>query len=163
MKEMVKRKVINFSEPCELPFLTAQRSKATNWRGDVSFELKNDTPYLNGKKLRFLSLKESGWSVEATRAMMELEVWGRNVSAKLLDFFKENPDLFPEKLKKEVGGQPVKIYCWEDLFEHPLHGDQYVRFAYWNTSKEEVVTGYCNTEECSLGPDDLSVVFESVT
>lgn len=132
---------IDFSVPCRLPFDGAECVSPAK-SGVDKLELRDDNLYLNGKKIELvLSNKQKGSGVIVGHKLsIEREKLGGNLSAKILDYLEEHPELWPESWKKDVDDNIIYIYFWYDIFRDPVDDALCVRYGYWDGGK--VVSSY---------------------
>ncbi len=118
--------------PCRLPFNGAERVSPAK-SGVVKLEKRGDDLYLNGKRIElWLSDRQkNGGRVVGHELRIEREKLGGNLSAKILDYLEEHPELWPESWKKDAGGNTIYIYFWDDIFRYPASDSLYVRYGYW--------------------------------
>lgn len=129
--------VIDLSSPARLPFNVATVATLEVHRGEgiVKLERRGDDLYLDGKKINiFLSKKQKGGSIGGHDLRKELEKRGDNVSAKVLDYLVDHPELWPESWKKDKGGNTNYVFFWDDIFRDS-GGNLYVRFGCWDEGK----------------------------
>ena len=127
--------VIDLGSPARLPFDGAVL-EVHRGAGIVKLERRGDDLCLNGKPLGlFFSRKQkNGKMVEGHTLRKELEKRGGNVSAKVLDYLVEHPELYPENWKKDS-----QVF-WDDIFRDPSDGDLCVRCGCWSEGK--VISSY---------------------
>jgi len=133
--------LIDLSQLCKLPFNGAERVSPAK-SGIVKLERRADALYLDGKKIELFrsSSQEGDRYIVGHELRKELEARGGNISAKVLDYLEEHPELWPESWKKDGDGSTIYIYFWDDIFRNLANGNLYVRFGYWNEGR--VVSDY---------------------
>jgi hypothetical protein len=133
--------MVDLSSPSKLPFVEA-KLEVHRGNGVVKLEKRNGGLYLNGKKIRLFRSEgqTNGQVVGGHDLRKELEARGSNVSAKVLDYLAEHPELWPESWKKDSQGNVVFVYFWDDIFRSPSNGSLYVRYGFWSGGR--VLSGY---------------------
>lgn len=127
--------IIDLGSLARLPF------KGATWLthrgyGGVKIEKHDDVLYLDGKSLNlFFSRKQQNKEmVEGFELRQEIEKKGDNVSAKVLDYLVDHPELWPENWKKNEQGETLRVFFWDDILCYPLDR-LYVLCGYWDGSK----------------------------
>jgi hypothetical protein len=133
--------MIDLSVPCKLPFNGAERLSPAK-SGVMKLELKDDDLYLDGKKIELvLSERQQGNKrIVGHELRVERKKLGGNISAKILDYLEEHPELWPEKWKKDADGNTIYVFFWDDIFRDPADGNLFVRYGYWSGGR--VVSDY---------------------
>lgn len=130
--------VIDLSALARLPFDGATL-EVHRGSGIAKLERRGDDLYLDGKKINlFLSKKQKVGSIGGHDLRKEVEKRGDNVSAKVLDYLVDHPELWPESWKKDKGGNTVYVFFWDDIFRRS-GGGFCVRCGCWGGGR--VVSG----------------------
>jgi len=128
--------LIDLSVPCKLPFSGAERVSSAK-SGIVKLERRGDDLYLDGKKIELF--RSSGQEVDrytvGHELRKEIEARGGNLSAKILDYLEEHPELWPESWKKDVDGNTIYVYFWDDIFCRPASDRLFVRCGFWREGR----------------------------
>lgn len=132
--------LIDLSQLCKLPFSGAERVSPAK-TGVVKLEKRGDDLYLDGKKIELFrsSGQQGDRYIVGHELRKELEAKGGNLSAKVLDYLEEHPELWPESWKTDADGNTIYIYFWDDIFRYS-DGGLYVRYGYWGDGR--VVSNY---------------------
>lgn len=123
---------VNLSEPCRLPFPGAVIDMHRG-RGLVKLEKKGDDLYFDGQKVGlFLFEEQKNGTICGYILRPKIESRGGNLSAKVLDYLEDHPELWPESWKKDENGNPVSVFFWEDIFRSGVAElRQCVRYGSW--------------------------------
>lgn len=138
---------IDLESPVRSPFHEAVL-EVHRGKGVVKLEKRDDILYLDDKPLSlFLSKKQKKGSVVVGHDLRkELEKKGYNVSAKVLDYLFDHPELWPESWKKDAQGDTIYVFFWDDIFRYPANGSLFVRYGYWDGGR--VVSRYGWLDSC---------------
>jgi hypothetical protein len=113
--------------------------------GKVVIEKRADGgAYVNSKKLalRRSNRQLNDESIRGTELCVEIEgqQWAVH-NATLLDFFKANPQFWPDEWKRDEAGNTIYIFFWGSEFLRPANGGVCIRFGYW---EGDAVVSNCN-------------------
>lgn len=142
MKEIVVD--VDMSTPCRLPFKGAV---AVSKHKKRSVKLKKNPKGFHLDENPIVTLKLQSYSHLSTGEIYEQaekckHSFGEPLSAKVLDCFEDNPELWPPNWKGlNCRGGTIYIFFWGDIF-CDSKGDRYVRCGSWDDDKGKVVSGW---------------------
>lgn len=131
---------IDMSTPPRLPFKGAKIVNKHN-KDKVEFKKSGSSLYLNDKSIALVNFQiYSRLSVgDIYQEIKNRDIYGKAVSAKILDYLEDNPKLWPSSWKTNEDGGMKYVFFWGDIF-FDKEGTLYIRCGSWDRGK--VISGY---------------------